>query len=828
MSELKLVVVNQNSRHKRLIALLLCLSQCIMFAGASSADDALRIENGHQLQAHHLQGSDARLQLLVTRADDDGTESDWTRRVQFHATPTGIVSIDSSGLVTPLADGQVQIDAATDDGTTASATLTVSGSGQTQAVSFAGQVVPIFSKLGCNGGGCHGKMAGQNGFRLSLLGFEPREDYKRLVAESRGRRVSLAAPDRSLLLTKTTGAVPHGGGARTDSNSHEYRLLRRWIAQGMPYDTDQRATVTSISVFPRLRRLHGGESQQLSVLATYSDGTIEDVTRAAIFESNDKQMADVSPTGLVTTAPLVGDVAVMARYQEHVSVFRAELPLRTGTQPTRVAQSDNIVDRYVGKKLDSLGIPPSPACDDATFLRRVTLDLTGRIPTLQETNDFLSDTAADRRRQLLDRLLESDHYATFFAKKWGVILRNRRSGDSLQVANMLFHHWLTESFRTNKPYDQLVNELLTASGSVYSNPAVAWLEQVSDQNQRVEDISQLFLGQRIQCARCHHHPYEKWSQEDYARLSAFFSTVSKKPQASEITFISRVAAPSAKHPRTGQSLKPAGLDAQESVIESVGDPRQTLGQWITAADNPFFAKALVNRYWKHFMGRGLVEPEDDLRVTNPPSNPELMDALAEAFVQSEYDLQSLIRVICLSQTYAASSDATAENVIDRRSHSRYYPKRLHAETLLDAIDVVTGAATEFAGMPTGTRAIELPDTGFDSYFLSVFGRPESMTACECERSTEANLAQSLHLLNSEQMQQKLTADQGRAAKLAADTSRPADAKVRELYQVAFSRLPTESELRSALDYLGDSTAQREPWEDLIWALVNAKEFIFNH
>jgi len=793
-----------------------------------SAGDVLRIENGDAQGATQLIGADARLQLIVSRTQPNGIVADWTRNVRYDATPVGLVSIDPTGMVTPLADGNVTVIANADDGEQSITILTVMGTGQTQPVSFCGQVVPIFTKLGCNGGGCHGKIAGQNGFRLSLLGFEPEEDYKRLVAESRSRRVSLASPDRSLLLQKTVNAMPHGGGARTSTDSHEYRVLRRWVSQGTPFDSGEIISVTSIRAYPSLKRMLGGSAQQLAVIATYSDGSMEDVTRAAVYESNDTPMAEVSDTGLVQTGELVGDVAVMARYQGHVTVFRAEIPLNIEASYEFASQATNVVDRFVGKKLDSLGIPFSPRCDDSTFLRRVTLDLAGRIPTLDETNEFLANQSPDKRKTLVERLLASDDYGSLFAGKWGVILRNRRSGGSLQVSNVLFHHWLKESFRSNRPYDEIVDEVLTASGTVFSNPATAWLDQVSDQNERVEDISQLFLGQRIQCARCHHHPYEKWSQQDYAHMSAFFSTISKKTEGTDVTFVTRVASPSAKHPKTGQSVQPAGLDAEVIAIDTTLDPRKELSDWITSPQNPFFAKSLVNRYWKHFMGRGLVEPEDDMRVTNPPSNPELMDAMAESFIASGYDIKALVRLICLSQTYSASSDATEENVIDRRSHSRFYPKRLQAETLLDSIDAVTGSTTTFAGMPLGTRAVQLPDTGFNSYFLTVFGQPDSKTACECERSSEANLAQSLHLLNSEEMQKKLTTDNGRAASFAADSTRPAEVRIRELYKLAVSREPVDRELKSALGYLGERHNQREPWEDLIWALMNSKEFLFNH
>lgn len=800
---------------------------CITSSPCTLADESFFFEHAVDSD-QRLVGIDARSQLLVTRSSISGLKSDVTRDVTFASSPAGLIEIDSDGLVTPLADGDVTVTATASGGQKTQTELTITGTLQQQPVGFRSQVVPILTKLGCNGGGCHGKIAGQNGFRLSLLGFEPDQDYRRLFAESRSRRVSIAAPERSLFLMKTTGEMPHGGGSRATNDSHEYRVLRRWIAQGLPYEAGEIRSVVSIDVTPAVRRMASQTDQQIVVVATYSDGTQEDVTRAAVYESNDTQMAEVSAQGLVSTADSVGDVAVMARYQGHVAVFRAEIPLRLSLPESPEHVASNPVDRWVGRKLHSLGIPASPTCDETTFLRRVTLDLTGRLPTLDEMQSFLDDSSVDKRNQLIDRLLDSEDYASFFAGKWSVILRNRRTTSTMQVSNVLFHQWLKQSFFDNRPYDQIVEELLTASGTVFSHPATSWLSQVTDNNERIEDVSQLFLGQRIQCARCHHHPYEKWSQDDYAKMSAFFTTVSKKSSGDQTSFVTRIAKASAKHPKHGRPVAPAGLDAPTVSLSDIEDPRQTLSDWMTDRSNPFFAKSLVNRYWKHLMGRGLVEPEDDLRVTNPPSNPELMDALADYFVSSGYDLKALIRIICQSQTYQASSDAVGENINDRRSYSRYYPKRMQAETLLDAIDRVTGSKTDFAGMPSGTRAVELPDTGFNSYFLNVFGRPRSQTACECERSTEANLAQSLHLLNSDQMQQKLSGPDSRAATLAKDSDRPVESRLTELYQIAFSRNPSDAELQTGVGYLGDQHDQSERWEDLIWAIVNSKEFVFNH
>ena len=476
-----------------------------------------------------LRGRDARLQLVVTGRDDQGRFTDVTRHAEYQLDRPGVVRVEQ-GVVLPLADGSVTI-RANFSGSSAAVNVRVVNTGDEPQISFPSRIVPIFTKLGCNGGGCHGKAAGQNGFKLSLLGFEPGEDYEHLIRESRGRRVSQASPDQSLLLLKAINQSPHGGGQRMDRDSHEYRMVRRWIAQGTPYGRDDEPVVTSIEVIPSHRRLAAESHQQLSVVARYSDGRAEDVTTAAVYESNDKEMADVSERGLVQLQALTGDVAVMARYQGHVTVFRADIPLTdasTSLPETLAAETDNVVDRHVFAKLVSLGIPPSPPCDDATFLRRVTLDVTGRLPTLQETESFDADPSPDKRSRLVDRLLDSPDYADYFAGKWNAILRNKRGGGELRFANVAFHQWIRDSLADNKPYDQFVREIVTASGSVASHPPVVWYQQVPDTNQRIEDAAQLFLGQRIQCARCHHHPYEKWSQKDYAQLSAFFSTVSQE------------------------------------------------------------------------------------------------------------------------------------------------------------------------------------------------------------------------------------------------------------------------------------------------------------
>ncbi len=813
---------------KRFIALA-CLFCCVSLpAEASEPKLAFDIQPDQTLA-----GLDARLQLLVSATDETGGVADVTHSVVYAAQPAGVVEVASDGWVTPIADGDATIVAEHENGLTTSTIVHVSHTGNESAISFPGRVVPIFTKLGCNGGGCHGKAAGQNGFRLSLLGFEPREDYEHLVRESRGRRLTPASPDQSLLLRKAVNASPHGGGQRMKHDSHEYRMVRRWIQQGMPFGDDSEPVVESIEILPDQRRLTVGATQQLAVVAHYSDGSTEDVTRAVLYESNDPQMADVSETGRVTLGDLVGDVAVMARYQGQVTVFRAIVPLQSNAKPTqeRVAvEPRNVVDRLVFAKLDSLGVPRSSECDDATFLRRVTLDIAGRIPTLDEVKQFEADDAEQRRDLAIDRLLESIDYAEYFASKWNTILRNRQADGATQFANFAFHAWIQDALEANKPYDEFVREIVAASGTVASHPPVVWYKQISDINQRMEDAAQLFLGQRLQCARCHHHPYEKWSQTDYAEMAAFFSTIAKKnePDPGEPSFTAKLAGAAYTHPKTGKPLPPSGLDADQVSAPPSEDVRGAFADWMTNPNNPFFARALVNRYWKHFMGRGLVEPEDDMRVTNPPTNPELLDGMAEAFVTSGYDLKALIRLIVQSRTYQFDGGALEENLQDERNYSRFYPKRLQAEVLLDAIDHVTGTPTPFGGMPTGTRAVALPNAGYSSYFMKIFGRSASTTACECESTVEPNLAQNLHLLNSTDIQAKLASDAGRAAMLAADTERTDEAKLGELYRIAFGRGPNDAELKATLSYLAGKENRREAYEDVVWSLINAKEFLFNH
>ena len=710
------------------------------------------------------------------------------------------------------------------------------------AVSFLHDVMPVLTKAGCNTGVCHAKAGGgQNGFQLSLLGFEPQDDYASIVQEARGRRVFHAAPERSLILMKASARMPHGGGVRLADDSEGYDVLHRWIQQGTPGITGSEPELLALEVQPSVGLVPMGSQQQLTALARYADGRVRDVTSLALYESNLPSMAEVTEGGRVQVHDLPGRVAVMVRFQGKVSVFTAAVPL--GAEVENLPEPVNFVDEHVYANLRQIGIPPSPVCDDATFLRRVTLDIAGRLPTAEEATAFLADTAPDRRDQLIDRLLRSPHYADYFASKWTPLLKNRRDDASDITANFAFHAWIRDSLLANVPYDQIVRELLAATGTVIENPPVAWYKRVKDPKQQLEDITQLFLGVRMQCAQCHHHPFERWSQDDYYSMAAFFSQIGRKPTATpgeDLIFHQRGIA-TAKNVKTGEALPPAALGDDVGSISADEDPRLRLADWMSDKDNPYFAKALVNRYWKHFFSRALIEPEDDIRDTNPPTNPELLAALETHFINSGYDLKELVRVITRSRTYQHSATPNEFNVVDRQNYSRFYPRRLQAEVLLDSIDDVTGATTTFANLPPGTRAIALPDNSYNksSAFLQIFGRPESASVCECERVQSSSLAQSLHLINSSEVKAKLAAGQGRAAALASAET-PADEKVATLYMAAFSRPPRSDELQTALAYLNEplldaagkpieaKKAASQKWQDLIWAVMNTKEFLFNH
>lgn len=775
-----------------------------------------------------LAGMNEGRQLVVTGVDAGGRLRDWAREARYTAEPVGIVRVTPQGYVRPAGKGQAVITVEA-GGHTRTVQAEVRDFDETKPLHFANDVVPLLTRHGCNAGGCHGKASGQNGFKLSLFGFDPAFDYNAIVKEARGRRVFPASPSHSLLLTKPTGLTPHGGGRRLTADSEAYQTLRRWIAQGMPLGSDQAPALQRLEIIPPQRVMERGGQQQIAVLAHCRDGSVRDITRQAQFQSNEIAVAAVEDDGLVRTFDLAGEATIMARYMGQVAVFRATVPLGKAIATYPEFPAVNYVDELALAKWKKLGLAPSELCTDGEFIRRATLDLCGKLPMADEVRAFLADQRPDKRAQWIERCLQDKDYAAFFAMRWGTILRNAQLAGSEQAA-YAFHEWLRDLIARNRPYDELVRGVVAAAGDWQEAPAVNWYWQMRDDplHQPVADTAQVFLGLRLQCAKCHHHPYERWSQDDYYGLAGFFSRVRFKYFGEPPSYYSdRQRTTGEVNPRTGKPIEPKLLDGPVLKVPAEDDPRHKLVDWMTQPENPFFAKALCNRMWGHFMGRGLVDQVDDMRETNPPSNPELLDALAKDFIQGKFDVKRLIRTICNSRTYQLSSVPNEYNRHDKQNHARYYGKRLVAEVMLDAVDQVAGARTQFGKMSRQSRAIDLPHEGFGSYFLEVFDRPPRSSACECARSTGASLSQVLHLTNSPEIEDKIAAGGGRVAKLV-ESKAPAEKAVEELYLVTFARYPTSEEKDKSLAYVGRQKDLKRGLEDLMWALLNSREFMYNH
>jgi hypothetical protein len=788
-----------------------------------------------------LKGLDDAQQLILTAKLADRLQ-DLTTDVQYKVADPKVATITPGGRVVPLANGSTEITATFGDKSVKVAVTSVNCD-VNLPINFGNQIVPIFTKLGCNSGGCHGKASGQNGFKLSLLGFEPEVDYIALVKEARGRRLFPAAPDQSLLLTKAAGIVPHGGGKRMDVGSDEYRLVRRWIAAGMPVGSDKDPVVTSISMSPDHRVMTRQNKQQFAVYAHYSDGSIEDITRRAQYESNDQEIAVVESTGLVRTLAQSGEAAIMARYQGHVSTFRATVPLGVKI-PDYQFEPKTVVDVHTTKKWQELGLVPSDQSSDEQFIRRVYLDLTGTLPTPEQVRAFVTKNKTSKRDELIDTLVDSSEFSYYFASKWADVLRVKRRGQPDRAkGTFAFHNWIRQAIASDMPYNEFAREILAATGDEVNNPPTVWYKELTQPEQFVDDTAQVFLGLRLACAQCHHHPYEKWSQDDYWGLAAYFGRIGRKnvvvpgelqnQQAARQLIFSRSNG-NVQNKKTGQPAIMKPLDGEPVKVGADEDPRQKLVDWMTDPKNPFFARAVANRYWAHFFNRGIVDPLDDMRITNPPSNPDLLDALAKELTDHNYSLKHLVRTICKSRTYQLSSVPNEFNKHDKQNYARYYPRRLSAEVLFDAVNQVADSPAAFNGLPgdrhAPKRAVMLPDESFPSYFLDVFGRPQRISACECERVSEANLAQALHLLNSDEIQGKLARAGGRADKMANDP-RPDAEKVDELFLWAFAHPATPQQRDLAIahvnKYVAGSIPKKVAYENIIWALLNTKEFVFN-
>jgi hypothetical protein len=786
-----------------------------------------------------LHGNYARAQLLVTSAGADGAmdarSNDLTTQAAWHSADPSIVEVGPGGQLLAVRDGQTDI-GVTAGGVTRSVRVTVTGVVDEPPISYSQQVVPILSKAGCNAGACHAAQHGKGGFKLSVFGFAPAEDWANIVRDRSGRRIDRIDPASSLFLLKPTLAVPHGGNQRIEPGSVDHQMLIQWIRGGTSQPDSSAPAVTALVVQPDRRVGEIGLVQQLRVVATYADGTTRDVTHWAKFDSMDDGVLTVTPTGVLTTIGR-GQAPVMARFEGQAAVSTVVVPYAE-TVDLAGWVDNNFVDTLAADKFRELGISPSPPCDDATFLRRAYLDAIGSLPTKEEALAFLNSTEPDKRARLVDRLLGltgdpaqdtyTNQYAAYWAIKWSDLIR--ASSDSLGEQGMwAMHNWIKGALRSNMPFDQFARELITAKGSAYMNGPANYYRIFGNPDDLTEATAQLFLGVRLQCAKCHHHPFEKYGQEDYYGFAAFFARVGSKGSSEfglfggESVVLVRNGG-EVSHPRTGQRMTPTPLEGEP--IDDPLDRRRPLADWISTKDNPFFARNVVNRYVGYLLGRGLCMPIDDMRATNPPSNIPLMDALAQDFAGSGFNLRHLMRTIMTSRLYQLDFQPTETNAGDTKFYSHFQVKRLAAEPLLDAIDYATGVQTKYPNLPLGTRAIELPDSNYNDYSLKVLGKPRRATTCECERVSDPSLVQTLHLLNSSLVSGKLSSGEGRVAKLLAAQT-PHDQIIDELFLVTLSRPPTIEE-RARCQPPADAAAAKSYYEDLLWALINSKHFLFNH
>ncbi|MEZ6130579.1 MAG: DUF1549 domain-containing protein [Planctomycetaceae bacterium] len=700
---------------------------------------------------------------------------------------------------------------------------------------FENDLQPIFTRFGCTSGPCHGKARGQGGFQLSLLGFDHDFDYDAITKEGRGRRVFPAVPERSLLLGKPSGGIPHGGGIRLKAGGPEYQMILKWIVEGMPRRVPNAPRLETLSVEPTSVVLKYNQTQPLTVTAHYDNGTSRSVTSLSAFQSNESPIAAVDDDGVITAGNITGDAAIMVRFADQIAVCEVTIP-RTevvAAEEYAALPRQNFIDELVWQKLQRLNITPSAVCDDHVFLRRATTDICGRIPAADEVSEFLKDDSPDKRAKLVDRLLLEPDFADHWANKWMDSLRPNPYRVGIKAVRN-YDQWIRERFHQRMPWDQFVRELVAAKGSTFRNGAVTLFRDRRTPDEVGTLVSQLFLGVRLECAKCHHHPFEKWSQSDFYAFSAYFAKIGNKgtgvspPISGSEEYFFAGTKGIVSHPVTNEVMQPAPLWGDAPVTEADTDPREVLAAWITSPENKLFAQVMANRAWADLMGRGLVEPVDDFRATNPATNQPLLDALGQYFCDSGFSLTELVRAIATSHVYQLSSEPNERNVADTRNYSRHYRQRLRAEVLLDAFEEISGIAQSFAAMPPGTSAKQIWTHRTESLFLDTFGRPDPNQDPPCERTTDSTVVQSLHLMNSEKLHSDLLNKDGNAARLAESDREPADLAT-ALYHLVFSRDPLPEEQDLVVELLSAKGANRRQMvEDLMWAMLNSAEFVIQN
>lgn len=768
-----------------------------------------------------------RQSIVVQATFADGITRDVTREASLTLAEPKLVR-RTGAVFYPAADGATTLTVAY-GGRTVAVPVKVAQATNQPPISFRLDVMPVFMRSGCNTGSCHGAARGKDGFRISLFGFDPQGDHFRLTRELVGRRINLAVPADSTLLEKATGVVPHTGGKRFEPGSERYQTLYRWIEAGVPNDDPAKLPkVVGVDLYPKQSVLDGqGAAQQLTVRARYSDGTDRDVTSLAVFLTNNDVSAPVNPDGLVTAGQR-GEAFVMARFETH-TVGSQFIVLPQGLAFTFPAEPEvNYVDKLVNDKLRRLRIAPSGQCDDETFLRRAALDIAGMPPSVEEYNRFMASTDPNKRSKWIDELLERKEFSEIWVSKWAELLQVRTDPNRnvSQKAMFLYYNWLVDKLSHNMPMDEMVQELLSASGGTFKNAATNFYQLTNETLPLTENVAQVFMGIRVQCAQCHNHPFDRWTQDDYYSFAAFFAQIGRKQgEDYRETIVFNSGGGEVSHPVGGRVMPPKFLGGETPDVRGK-DRRVVLAKWLASPQNPWFATSFANRVWAHFLGVGIVEPIDDIRVSNPASNPELLEALGKHFTDTKYNLKALVRDICNSRTYQRSTHRNESNAGDDRNFAHALVRRIKAESLLDSISAVTDTKDKFDGLPLGARAVQIADGGRSTYFLKTFGRATRETPCSCEVKMEPTLSQALHLLNGDTSNAKIQQG-GLIARLLANKKFPEE-RITELYVRCLSRRPTQAELAKLVPVLSREKDPAQALGDLFWALLNSREFLFNH
>ncbi len=766
-------------------------------------------------------------QSIVAQATfADGISRDVTKEVTMTVADPKLIRREGA-VFYPAADGATTLTVGF-GGKSVAVPVKVAQAAVVTPISFRLDVMPVFMRSGCNTGSCHGAARGKDGFRISLFGFDPDGDHFRLTREMVGRRINLAVPGESTLLEKATGAVPHTGGKRFEATSELYRTVHEWIKAGaVNDDASKLPTVVGVDLYPKQAVLDGkGSTQQLTVRARYSDGTDRDVTRLAVFLTNNDVAAPVSSDGLVTAGER-GEAFVMARFETH-TVGSQFIVLPQGLAFTFPDEPEaNYIDKLVNDKLKKLRLAPSGQCDDETFLRRAAIDIVGLPPTVEEFDRFMKSTDPAKRSKWVDELLERKEFSEIWVSLWAELLQVRTDPNRnvSQKAMFLYYNWLVDKLSKNMPMDEMVQELLGASGGTFKNAATNFYQITNETLPLTENVAQVFMGIRVQCAQCHNHPFDRWTQNDYYSFAAFFAQIGRKQgEDYRETIVFNSGGGEVAHPVGGRVMPPKFLGGETPNVAGK-DRRVVLAKWLASSQNPWFATSFANRVWAHFQGVGIVEPVDDFRVSNPASNPELLDALGKHFTDTKYNLKALVRDICNSRTYQRTTRRNESNAGDERNSAHALVRRIKAENLLDTISAVTDTKDKFAGLPVGARAVQIADGTSSTYFLTTFGRATRATPCSCEVKMEPTLSQALHLLNGDTVNEKMR--QGGLVKKLMTMKFPEE-RITDLYVRCFSRKPDKDELSKLVPLLAQSKDQAQALEDTFWALLNSREFLFNH